>query len=192
MAYATPTEYKNFFSSAQQVKGSMPDETGIGILLESASEMIDLYTGWTFVADVSASERVYRPLTLPDGQVYARTHDYAHEPTLVRTSTDRQTWSSVDADAWRKAPSYPVVNQPYTGVFLNASTEWVEVTAQWGWAAVPSAVKLACIHVAKAFVIKQGAFGSGTGAAVQQKPTVVMDILESTLSLFRRESARAA
>lgn len=125
--------------------------------ITAASREIDSMCGRRFDADVSATARVYHPVNQHEVVI-----DDALEITAVKTDTDDDgtygtTWSSTDYQTY-----------PLNGVGPNRQSGWpstlltaienrtfprhrrpaVQVTAKWGWAAVPGDVKEAAYLIA--------------------------------------------
>lgn len=161
--YATLLELKKYLGISD---GTDDDElTGA---LASTSRGIDKHCGHSFTKDVTATARVY----YPRGHV-ARVDDF-HTTTGLVVATDDGD-AGTYGDAWAEAdyqlePLNGVVDGepgwPYTRIraigrsFPCTQRAPLQVTAQWGWAEVPSPVKQACLIVAaETFKLKDAPFG---------------------------------
>lgn len=147
------------------------DDFRLDDALDSASRGIEEYCERQFNDAGVASARVYRP------QSYWMTHvDDFHTITglVIKvdtgdTGTFTTTWTQADYELEplngivSGVPGWPfwrirAINQG----FLCQRRASVQVTARWGWAAVPRAVKEACLILAEeAFKLSDNPFGSG-------------------------------
>ena len=146
------------------------NDTTLAEVVSEASLMVDGICGRRFDADESASARVFYPT---DG--FCVTIDDALEITGVATdNADDGSYGT----AW-SASDYQTL--PLNGVGLNRQSGWpttklvavstrsfpnhrrpsVEVTAKWGWAAVPADIKSATYFLAyRLFEERQAPFGT--------------------------------
>jgi hypothetical protein len=139
-------------------------------LLEAASRTVEQFTRRQFNDAGSATERLFRaidPWRLP-------VDDFSTTTGLV-VSVNGTAWAADDYDP---RPWNGVVDGrtgwPYFDLFAVDRT-WpfkgrratISVTAQWGWAAVPAAIKQTTLNVAAALV-NTGA-GSGGGGQVRSE-----------------------
>lgn len=157
--------------------------------LSAASRGIELVCHRQFNSADSASPRVYRPLH----STHVKVDDF-HTPTglIVKTDTSGDgtfatTWASTDFEqrplngvvsgqsGW---PFYDIWSNG-TRLFPTASFASVQVTARWGWAAVPGPVKQACLMLAEE-IYKQkdapfGIAGNGEYGAirVRENPAIM-------------------
>lgn len=148
----------NVVKSAMRITDD-DDNAGLELAIESASRLIDNHCDRQFYQDGSATARVF----------VARSPHLVHVDDIsttvglvVKTDTSGDgtfdtTWTSSDYqleplngrregvawpyDALRAVGSYDF---PVYGT-NNNSEALVQVTAQWGWASVPTAVKQACV-----------------------------------------------
>lgn len=166
-SYATLTELKARLDIADT-----NDDDRLTDALAAASREIEQWCGRQFNDAGAASARVFHPLTPYTVMV----DDFSTTTGLVvATDTDDDgtydtTWTSSDYDL-----------EPVNGV-VSGMTGWpyyqlravgdytfprcvrrrrsVQVTAQWGWAAVPSEVKQACLIIAaESFKLGDAPFG---------------------------------
>lgn len=143
--------------------------------LLSASEEIERYCNRQFNKATSATARVY----VPDGWIGTSIDDF-HTTTGLVIKTDASgdgtfetTWASTD---YELKPFNGIVDGqtgwPYNEIAAVGSQSFpcpydstarrarLEVTAQWGWAAVPAPVKQACLMLAaKNFQLKDAPLG---------------------------------
>jgi len=154
--YATLAEIKTYLSISDAT-----DNTLLEALVESSSRSIDRIANRRFYADASASARKYRAysdvfvyvddISTTTGLVvkvdesgngtYSKTltldTDFILDP-LTATSLDRpftQLTMVSNTESW---PIFP-------GITQNGLRPGVEVTAKWGWPAVPDDVHVACL-----------------------------------------------
>jgi hypothetical protein len=147
-------------------------DTQLADALESASREIDGHCGQRkFWLDDAVSARVY----YPDRAGFTAVDDIATTVGLiVKTDTTGDgtyatTWAAAD---YELQPLNGIVDGetgwPYwqikaVGAYrfpCNATRAPLQVTAKWGWAAVPGPVKQACLILAEAtFKAKDAAFG---------------------------------
>lgn len=201
--YATRDDLKTRMGATVSTWDAIIDEA-----VECASREIDRHCTRRFYLDNAVSARVYYPLIstltfvddigdlagiivatdLDDDGVYETiwtSVDYQLEPLngVVEGESGFPRW-------WIKAVKsnrFPVPWDP------AASRAPVQVTAKWGWAAVPSPVHQACMIIAEAnFAMKDAKFGvagfDGFGAVrVRDNP-----MAEAKLRKYVRESVRVA
>lgn len=167
--YATLAQLKTYLYPP-----SSTDTTQDALLtdaLETASRAIDHYCSRKFNADTSATARVFRPDTLWRTKV----DDFLETATLVVKIDSggnggySTTWtlntdfivepSNGVVDGESGWPYYRII--PINGQrFLNNSVPSLQVTAKWGWTAVPGPIKQACIYLAEeTFKMKGSPFG---------------------------------
>lgn len=154
------------YASIDQAKEYLPGESqrssndeNIAMSLNAASRMIDRYCGRVFYAESTATARTYRPLH--SGSVL--TDDF-HTTTDLVIKTDEDddgtyetTWSSGDYELWPAnggagmglsgVPYYEIRAVDDRWFPMGNERRAVQVTAKWGWAAVPDAVTLACLNL---------------------------------------------
>ncbi len=187
--YATLNELKRFVSV--DVNSTAHDDD-LERSVESASRAIDRYTGRFFYDTGAATARVFRP-------EYSRwlfVGDF-HTTTglVVKTDTDydgtyETTWAATD---YQTEPLVPKEGFPWDQLVALDSVVFprhlrratVEVTASWGWSAVPTDVAQTCLILAAEYWKRKDApFGvagfGGDGLAVR----VGSD--EAVLSRLRR------
>lgn len=172
-SYATLPELKAYmFQSIQDTDvydGTLTDA------LASVSREIETHCDRQFNKAESASVREYDPdrvFTLRDGSTviqWAEVDDFWDTAGLVIDSgTDFGTaWTATDYKLYPRngildgQPGWPFwkvyAKDPSS---LSFGSEGLRVTAKWGWAAVPTPVKQAClILAAETFQIKDAPFG---------------------------------
>lgn len=131
------------------------DDTMIDLAVDAATNMIELWCGRQFGQDANTSSRVYVATN------YQLVHvDDISTTTGLTVKTDTggdgtfsQTWTTSD---YQLEPLNGTINGqhwPYTTIRAIKSLTFpqdggqalVQVTAKWGWAAIPYAVKQAAI-----------------------------------------------
>lgn len=147
--YVSLAEFRTY---VRELSDMTSDDAEFEAVITSASRAVDAYCGRRFYLDVSASARLFRPvnagLVLVDD--IASTDDLLIKTDPAGTGMFSETWSSGD---YELRPVNGVVGGlsgwPYTQVAAVGSRGLpctsrasVQVTAVWGWAAVPEPVKL--------------------------------------------------
>lgn len=131
MAYVTTSELRAHLGYRPEF---VEDDVQIGLAADTASALLDDYCGRTFTVDTVATSRIYtagRTVTITDVSNTAT--------AVVAVSSDRLTWTTLDADSyyfdgstgwpattWQDLTNYPV--------------GWLRVTALHGWTSVPDVV----------------------------------------------------
>jgi hypothetical protein len=165
-AYATVAEFKGY---ADHISDST-DDTQITEVLLQASRALEHVCGRQFNKTTTAAARVYHPDSC--GRV---SPDDFHTTTDLVIKTD----SAGDGTYATTLTSSDYTLQPLNGI-VDGESGWpystilgvnvtfttglvippVQVTAQWGWNAVPTNVKVACIYLAlETFKLKGAPFG---------------------------------
>ncbi len=142
------------------------DDGTFTALLDSASRAVETFTGRQFNKTDTATARRFRavdPRRLPV--------DDFHTITDLAVNVNGAAWDIVGVDP---RPPDGVVNGqtgwPYSDLMTisrywpNSRRATVEVTARWGWAAVPSAIKQATLDAAVAL-----STGAGTSGGIVQE-----------------------
>lgn len=131
----------------------LDDDPRMTMACEAATEMIQVACDRTFFADTSATARVFVPSTYKVCEV----DDISTTSGLiVKTDDDADgvyetTWSATDYQLEPLNGRLNAQSWPYTRVGAIDAREFsfdgrrplVQVTAKWGWPAVPSAVRQA-------------------------------------------------
>lgn len=164
-AYATMATLKKRFGNIADSN----DDTALTSALDSASRGIEDFCGRQFNTDNTSAVRVFHPL----GWDVAFVDDF-HTTTDLAIKTDHDgdgtfevTWSASDYEleplnARRHGEPWPywILRAVGDRYFPCARRAPLEVTAQWGWASVPSPVVEACLIVAEeTFKLKDAPFG---------------------------------
>lgn len=147
----------------------IPSNSMDGLLenaVQSASNSIETYCGRQFNRTEEVSTRVYTPYTT--GAVYV--DDFWTTEGLV-ISTDI-SGLGIAPNTYRLFPANGVISGqvgwPYYGIKARTGTstrfvmddESIQVTAKWGWQAVPDSIKQACFILAtETFKMKDAPFG---------------------------------
>ena len=165
--YATLDELKDRLSV--EVSDTL-DDSELQAALASASREIEAYCRRQFNDAGTVSARVFSPLS---GSLVRVDDLHTADGLVVATDEDgdgvyETTWSSTD---YQLEPLDGVVDGvpgwPYSRIraagyrcFPTSRRPSVQVTARWGWSAVPAPVKEACLLIAaEAFKLKDAPFG---------------------------------
>lgn len=182
--YATLAEIRSELGSYED--DDTGDNTKLEMSVEAASRMIDGWCGQRFWLDGSATARTFTPtngyeLDLindavdGDGSGIATTTglvvklDTADSGTYGTTLTTGTDYLLRPSNAAVVSPARPYTEIALTGVnYLFSRSSYgrplVEITAKWGWPAVPTDVKKAClIQAIDLFKSKDAAFGVAGG-----------------------------
>jgi len=152
--YATLAELKSFVSIAV---ADTDYDNDLERAVEAASRMIDDYCGRIFYDTGSASAKTFRAhspyrLDVPD---FSTTTGLVVKTDTTDDGTFDTTWT-ITTDFTVETGSYTLAGRPYVKVLTTNTYLFptigrrrrVEVTAQWGWAAVPVEVEQTCLLVA--------------------------------------------
>jgi hypothetical protein len=154
--YATLTEIKNYMSISDNTDNDLLED-----LVESASRSIDRIANRRFYLDASASARLYRAYS----DIFVYVDDIGSTTNLVvaTDSNGNGTYSktlTLNQDYILDPLTSPSLGRPYTQLTMVSNTEtWpifpgitqnglrpgVQVTAKWGWPAIPSDINMACL-----------------------------------------------
>lgn len=167
--YATLTEMRAYLG-ADDTK----DDAKITDALNSVSREIEKYCGRQFNLAGVATARIY----YPDSRWLAKTDDFATVTGLViavdsnNDGVYETTWTSADyqleplnnvvegESGWPYNTIRAVSTQTFPTAGMANSRAPLQVTAAWGWTAVPSPVKQACLILgAETFKLKGAPFG---------------------------------
>lgn len=184
--YATLVQIKTRLGITGNADDSLLEEA-----VESASREIDKHCGRRFYADTVATARTY----YTDGPCLVKVDDFhTTDGLIVKTdSGDDGTYATtltlttdyileplngvVDGESgW---PYSRIKAMTYGSLPTWTQRPGIQVTAKWGWAAVPSPVYQACLIMATAnYKLKDSAFGSvGIGeigiVTVKQTPAAM-------------------
>lgn len=165
----------------------------------TASEQVDLFCNRQFNKVSSATARVY----IADSVDHVFTDDMSAAPTLVEVMETDDVWTTFTdytlkplngirngTPGWaywhmvsKRGEVWPVAEEPT-----------VRVTAVWGWAAVPKAVKQATLQIAaETYQLKDTRMGL---AGADQFGTVVRvrdnQLVRGWISQYRRDVTRVA
>ncbi len=168
--YVTVDEFKSYVDQGGNVTLGSGDDDEVARAINSASRSIDSWCNRRFYVDGSVSARVFAaedPVTLKVDDFSTSTGLIVKTDTVGNGTFDR-TWSSED---YQLEPLNGVVEGiegwPYWRIraiddeaFPVDRRARVQVTAKWGWAAVPDAVFQACLIQSLAnFKRKDAPFG---------------------------------
>ena len=197
------TTITNGYCTLQQ----LAETIGVGIALQTdqdnymraintASRWVDQWCGRRFYVDQAASARKFTPCAVD----WLDVDDFSTTTGLViktNPTADGATYqTTITAGDYLLRPVNStgpngVSGWPFTSIQLMA-TSWLagnfqpsaEITAKWGWAAIPDDVQQATIHAAEyIYKTKDAPFGSAgigdLGITRAYFPTVVKDLLAS-------------
>lgn len=153
---------------------NLRDQSRIERALNAASRQIDAHTGWPhgFWIDSAVVARVYEPdetdcLYIPEGIATATglvikvdyDGDGTYESTL--TAADYQLEPANAAAEWPVWPYTEIEIRPLSSAYFPLGLEnTVQVTAKFGWPAVPDDVNKAClVQAAQLFKASEAVFG---------------------------------
>jgi hypothetical protein len=183
--YATLAQAKTFLSIIDSV-----DDTLLESLIESASRSIDRIANRRFYIDAAASARKYRA----SSPVFLFTDDISGTTGLiVKIDEDGdgifETTLTLDSDYVMDPLTAPSLNRPFTqitivsnintfpifpGLFSNGLRPGIEVTAKWGWPAVPDDIETACLILTADLYKRKdspgGVLGLGDLGAIRMSP----------------------
>jgi hypothetical protein len=183
--YATLAQAKTFLSIIDSV-----DDTLLESLIESASRSIDRIANRRFYIDAAASARKYRA----SSPVFLFTDDISGTSGLiVKIDEDGdgifETTLALDSDYVMDPLTAPSLNRPFTqitivsnvntfpifpGLFSNGLRPGIEVTAKWGWPAVPDDIETACLILTADLYKRKdspgGVLGLGDLGAIRMSP----------------------
>jgi len=129
------------------------DRAILSALITSASGLIDKHCGRTFGQDAAVSARIYSP----DFADVLSVDDISTATGLIiKSDWDRDgvyevTWAANDYqlepvnNLAKGEPVYTIRSRFMNNYFPRYVGTSVQVTAQWGWPAVPAQVKTACL-----------------------------------------------
>lgn len=173
MAYPTLAELRGHVGIGAS---DTTEDTRLTSALTVAIADVESYCGRKFTQDGSVSARVFRAggpchLYLPAGSDISTTTGLVVKTDDTGTGTYGTTWT-ITTD---------FILEPHSGVGYDGATGWpytilvavgsrlwpdlygrpgIEITAKWGWAAVPSAVAQAVLlHAAQLWKLKDAPFG---------------------------------
>ena len=154
--YATLAEIKGYMSISDNTDNDLLEN-----LVESASRSIDRIANRRFYLDATASARLYRAYS----NIFVFVDDIGSTTSLVvKTDEDGNgTYSktlTLNTDFILDPLTSQSLNRPFTQLTMVSNTEsWpifpgitsnglrpgVQVTAKWGWPAVPDDLNMACL-----------------------------------------------
>lgn len=131
------------------------DDLSLNMAIDAATSLIQQYCGRQFVYDTTASARVY----VAESPYIVRVDDFGTTNGLiVRTDTGengtfQMLWNSTDYQLEPLNGKMDGEYWPYNAIRAieslwypqNYGRALVQVTARWGWATIPNAIKQACI-----------------------------------------------
>jgi hypothetical protein len=162
------------------------DDTKLSIAINAASRQIDGYCGQRFWQDPSPVTRTFFPY---DSNLLDVTIDggdgIATMTSLALDTGDTGSYSTAVTDYLLRPTNHTTLGVPVTEIYLPGTSylynrssygrATVQVTAQFGWPAIPDDITKAClIQAAALFKAKDAVFGAvalgDTGAAMRVRP----------------------
>lgn len=193
-SYATVPELK----SRMDVEDTI-DDVRLAEALATASREIEAWCGRQFNKATDATARLFAP----DSATLVLVDDF-HTTTglqIAVDSTGRGSFTSWPSTAYRLEPLNGVVSGqpgwPYYRIRpLGGYGAWwwgvdglVQVTAQWGWEAVPGPVKEAClIMAAESFKLGDAPFGVAGFGEFGPVRVRMNSLAEQKLAPYRRDA----
>lgn len=150
MALCTVSEVKTALGISDNL-----DDVPIGLAVDAATAMIENYCGRQFVQDANATARIY----VATNNYLVQTDDISTTSGLIvktdpgADGTFSQTWTSADYQLEPLNGKISGQTWPYHTIRAIRSLYFpmdygqalVQITARWGWPAIPSPVKQAAI-----------------------------------------------
>lgn len=164
--YATTAELKHYISPGI---ADTVDDAELAVAIGAASRAIDHACGRQFGQLTTAAPRYYAPSSR--GRAAVVIDDLMSVAGLAVKVDDRGegvfgTALTLDTEVRLYPWNAPAEGRPWTMLIGAAGASWpfreraIEVTAKWGWAAVPAEVRQAClIQASRLFVRKNSPFG---------------------------------
>ena len=144
-AYATAAEYRGVID-----KTDTKDDTEILSDLKAISRYLEGKLGRFFNKDASAVARIYMA---PSTTRTLWVTDMSEAPVTVKFDYDGDGVYETATTNYKLLPFNAPVEpepQPYTRIYFDSHLskgQMVEITAKYGWPAVPEAIKKATIHL---------------------------------------------
>lgn len=149
--YVTATELAEYVRIADDL-----DDAQLELAVTAASRAIDDATNRQFGQEDAPTPRYYTLRWHPNRRRWVADVDDVQDTTVlaVRFDADETGTYATDVTAWRLTPANaPADGMPYTRLEvldspttpLSTVPDGLEVTARWGWSAVPTAVRQACL-----------------------------------------------
>ena len=195
--YTTLNEFKAYlFPSANY--GSAEDAQMEGAI-EAASRIIDNFTNRRFFLDASVSARTY----YSDTHIRCTVDDFSTTTGLIiqtdtgDNGTFDQTWDSTEYILEPlNATVGGVTDQPYNTIIatipklfpVTGRRPRIQVTAKWGWAAVPHSIEQACLIQASRLYRRAQTpegFAAGEGFGAIRVSTLIDPDVKMLISPFR-------
>lgn len=200
--YATLNDFKAYlFPSANY---GTAEDAQMEAAIESASRIIDAHTNRRFYSDTTVSARVYYANT----SIRCTVDDFSTTTGLIiKTDTGDngtydQTWAATEYILEPiNAEIGGVSGQPYNTIVATIPKMFpvtgrrprIQVTAKWGWAAVPDTVRQAClIQAARLFRRAQTpeGFAAGESFGAIRVSTKLDPDVQMLLAPFRRQGGQ--
>ena len=195
--YTTLNDFKAYlFPSANY--GSAEDAQMEGAI-EAASRIIDNFTNRRFFLDASVSERVY----YSDTPIRCTVDDFSTITGLIikvdtgDNGTFDQTWAATEYILEPLNSTVGgVTSQPYNVTIatipklfpVTGRRPRIQVTAKWGWAAIPHSIEQACLIQASRLYRRAQTpegFAAGEGFGAIRVSTLIDPDVKMLISPFR-------
>lgn len=200
--YATLNEFKAYLFPSSNY--GTAEDTQMEAAIESASRIIDAHTNRRFYSDSTVSARVY----YADTPIRCTVDDFSTITGLIiKTDTGDngtydQTWAATEYILEPlNAEIGGVSSQPYNIIVATIPKLFpttgrrprVQVTAKWGWAAVPDTVRQAClIQAARLYRRAQTpeGFAAGESFGAIRVSTKLDPDVQMLLAPYRRQGGQ--
>ena len=200
--YTTLNTFKGYLFP--QANYGTAEDAQMEAAIEAASRTIDAYTNRRFYLDASTSARVY----YAESPVRCSVDDFSTTTGLIikvdtgDNGTYDQTWATTEYILEPiNAEIGGVSGQPYNRIIaavprlfpISGRRPRVQVTAKWGWAAIPHSVEQAClIQAARIYRRAQTPEGFAAGeafGAIRVSTRIDPDV-QMLLAPFRRQGGQ--
>lgn len=201
-----PMQLESVYASLAQFEAFIRDadtsDRDIKLLaLDASSRAIDRATGRTFSLAGSATARYFTPFYRDHRYVISIDDTFDAAPTLQYDSLNDGTWGEPITDFALHPLNAPGRGKPFTeivlgrGVYAPLRSNSVEVTAEWGWSAVPLTITTACLLQASRFFKRRDApFGVAGNAELGSQMRLLAKVdpdVELMVNTYRRWWAAA-
>lgn len=196
--YATLAEYKTWISMRGQagaVSTDSSDDGVIEILIEAASRYIDRETGRRFYMNGTDETRYYTT----EDSFLVWTDDIGSLTSIAVDYAGDRTYTLLTASDYDLIPDNAALNgDPYNGIEINRITgsyfpttrRAVKVIGKFGYPAVPTDIKEACIAIAQGINATRSGQTSGgkvtvTSAGIVIRPEDVPAFAQKIIQHYR-------
>lgn len=160
----------------------------LGYAISAASRAIDDYTGRQFGQGTAAVSRVYTAQVGIGTRIIVIDDLMELSGLVVKANTEEGGSYSQTLSTYSLGPVNALADgKPYTSIRATDFPLWadgVQVTAQWGWDAVPSQVEQACLLQALRFFMRRGAPFGVAGSPGQGSELRLLNRLDPDVQLL--------